>query len=69
MIKNEKLDLKEFYEIRKEVLSTWPTGQKVNLEEAFKFHRTIQEERRFAWTMKGQRKKARLFFNPGPEWL
>ncbi|MDI6697591.1 MAG: methylaspartate mutase subunit E [Candidatus Saccharicenans sp.] len=64
MIKNQKLDLKEFDDIRKEVLQTWPTGQKVSLEEAFRFHRTIPEERRFARAMQKAREKGRTLLQP-----
>ncbi|MCR4396753.1 MAG: methylaspartate mutase subunit E [Candidatus Saccharicenans sp.] len=64
MIKNEKLDLKEFYEIRKEVLQTWPTGQNVSIEEGIGLHRTIPEERRFAWAMKKAREKRKTLLQP-----
>ncbi|MGC8746297.1 MAG: methylaspartate mutase subunit E [Candidatus Saccharicenans sp.] len=64
MIKNEKIDLKEFFEIRKEVLQTWPTGQKVSIDEAVRFHRTIPEERRFAWVMKKAREKRQTLLQP-----
>jgi len=65
MIKDEKIDLKEFYEIRKDVLQTWPTGRSVSIEEGLKFHRTIPEERRFALVMSQARKNTRPGFSPG----
>ena len=34
-IKNKRLADEEFYSIRQDVLNQWPTGQEVNLEEAF----------------------------------
>ncbi len=64
MVKNEKIDLKEFYEIRKEVLQTWPTGQQVSLDEAFRYHRTIPEERRFARVMKKAKEKRLTLLQP-----
>jgi methylaspartate mutase epsilon subunit len=64
MIKDEKIDLKEFYEIRKDVLQTWPTGRSVSIEEGLKFHRTIPEERRFALVMSQARKKHQTRLQP-----
>lgn len=42
-IKNEKWSSEKFSEIRKEVLSQWPTGEEVDLEEAFEYHRNLPE--------------------------
>ncbi len=64
MIKDEKIELKEFYEIRKDVLQTWPTGRNVSIEEGIKFHRTIPEERRFALVMSKARKKHQTLLQP-----
>lgn len=64
MIKDEKIDLKELYEIRKDVLQTWPTGRNVSIEEGLKFHRTIPEERRFALVMSQARKKHQTKLQP-----
>jgi len=64
MIKDEKIELKEFYEIRKDVLQTWPTGRNVSMEEGVKFHRTIPEERRFALAMSKARKKRQTLLQP-----
>lgn len=38
----------EFFEIRKEVLSTWPTGQDVDLEEAVRYHKSLPESKNFS---------------------
>ncbi|WP_291258830.1 methylaspartate mutase subunit E [Fusobacterium sp.] len=38
----------EFFEIRKEVLSTWPTGKDVNLEEAVRYHKSLPESKNFS---------------------
>lgn len=64
MLKNEKIELKEFFELRKEVLQTWPTGQDVSIEEGMKFHRTIPEEKRFAWVMKKALQEGKLLLQP-----
>ncbi|WP_291256373.1 methylaspartate mutase subunit E [Fusobacterium sp.] len=38
----------EFFEIRKEVLSTWPTGKDVDLEEAVRYHKSLPESKNFS---------------------
>jgi methylaspartate mutase epsilon subunit len=47
-LKNKKWTHDEFYAIRQEVLTHWPTGQEVNFEEAVKYHETIPAKRHFA---------------------
>lgn len=42
-IKNEKWSSEKFNEIRKEVLRQWPTGEEVDLQEAFEYHRNLPE--------------------------
>lgn len=42
-IKNEKWSLEKFNKIREEVLSQWPTGKEVDLEDAFEYHRNLPE--------------------------
>ncbi len=64
MLKNQKIELKEFSDIRKEVLQTWPTGQDVSIEEGIKFHRTIPEEKRFARVMKKARQEGKILLQP-----
>lgn len=66
MIKDEKIDLKEFYEIRKDVLQTWPTGGNVSIEEGLKFHRTIPEREALCPGHEpGQEKTPDQGFSPG----
>jgi methylaspartate mutase epsilon subunit len=40
-IRNKKLSEEEFRRERQEVLSQWPTGREVNLEEAIEFHKSL----------------------------
>lgn len=40
---HEKLDWNELQDERLQVLASWPTGQEVDLEEAFQFHRNLPE--------------------------
>ncbi len=46
-IKNRKLSEDEFHAQRKEVLTQWPTGKDLNLEEAFAYQKSIAKEKRF----------------------
>ncbi|MGB9836521.1 MAG: methylaspartate mutase subunit E, partial [Candidatus Saccharicenans sp.] len=64
MIKNQKIDLKEFLEIRKEVLQTWPTGQNVSIEEGIRYHRTIPEEKNFSLAMLRAKKSRKTLLQP-----
>ncbi len=47
-IQNKKIPEGEFARLREEVLTQWPTGQDVNLEEAVAYQKSIPEQRRFA---------------------
>jgi len=47
-LKNKKWTHDEFYGIRKDILSQWPTGAEVDFEEAVKYHETIPVKKNFA---------------------
>ncbi len=38
----------EFFEIRKEVLSSWSTGKEVDLEEAIRYHKSLPDSKNFS---------------------
>ncbi len=40
-IQNKKWDIKKFNEMRQEVLNQWPTGKKVDFEEALRYHQNL----------------------------
>lgn len=42
-ISNRKWSIKDFNEIRQEILNQWPTGKEVNFEEAVKYHKNLPE--------------------------
>jgi methylaspartate mutase epsilon subunit len=46
-VRNKKLDEGEFLKERKEVLSMWPTGKEVDLEEAIEFHKRLPDHKNF----------------------
>ncbi len=51
-LKNRKLTEDEFFKIREEVLTHWPTGSEVDLNEACDYLRSIPDEKNFALKMK-----------------
>ena len=46
-IQNKKLSDDVFYKERAEVLTQWPTGKDVDLEEAIAYHKAMPECRKF----------------------
>ena len=47
-IQNKRIPDSEFYALRQEVLTQWPTGKDVNLEEAVAYHKAMPENRIFS---------------------
>jgi len=47
-IRNKKISKEEFNHTREEVLSLWPTGKEVNLEESFEFHKSLPKNKIFS---------------------
>ncbi len=49
VLKNKKnLPMSNFFKQREEVLSQWPTGKEVDLQEAVDFLKKVPEEKNFA---------------------
>lgn len=51
-LQNKKLSDDVFYEIRKDVLTHWPTGAGVNFDEAVEYQKGIAKEKRFSEKLK-----------------
>ena len=47
-LKNKKLTEEEFFGIRKDVLTHWPTGSEVDLQEAVEYLKKVPDEKNFA---------------------
>lgn len=47
-IRNKKISKEDFDHIREEVLSLWPTGKDINLEESFEFHKSLPAKKIFS---------------------
>lgn len=47
-IRNKKLHEDVFFQERKNILATWPTGSEVDMEEAIEFHKSMPTHKNFA---------------------
>ncbi len=63
-IRNKKLSHDEFFKLREEVLKQWPTGKDVDLEEAFKYHASIPEEKVFSKKLAKAKAEGRTLIQP-----
>ncbi len=62
--KNKKIPEGEFMDVRKEVLTTWPTGKEVNLENAIDYLKKIPDERNFAKKLEWAKNKGITLAQP-----
>lgn len=51
-LKNKKLTEEEFLKIRNEILTGWPTGKEVNLQEAVDYLKRVPKKKNFAKTLR-----------------
>ena len=63
-IQNKKLSDDVFYKERAEVLTQWPTGKDVDLEEAIAYHKAMDESRSFAKKLSDAKKEGRTLVQP-----
>ena len=63
-IQNKKLSDEVFYKERAEVLTQWPTGKDVDLEEAVAYHKAMPEYRKFAKKLSLAKKDHRTLIQP-----
>ena len=61
---NKKIDEAEFLSSRKEVLAQWPTGAKVNIDDAVTFHKKLPKEKLFALKLKEAKDKQITLIQP-----
>lgn len=59
-----KLPESLFMQERKEVLSQWPTGSEVDLEESFRFHAALPDHKIFTKKLKEAQKEGRTLVQP-----
>jgi len=63
-IQNKKLSNDVFYKERAEVLTQWPTGKDVDLEEAIAYHKAMDESRSFAKKLSNAKKEGKTLVQP-----
>ncbi len=63
-LKNQKLDDQLFYQERKEILDTWPTGAAVDLEEGIRYQDSLPESKVFSAVMSKAEKEGRVLLQP-----
>ena len=63
-IQNKRIPDAEFEALRQEVLTQWPTGKDVNLEEAIAYHKAMPEYRSFPRSWSPLRRKAVPWYSP-----
>ena len=63
-IQNKKIPEAEFEQLRKEVLTQWPTGKDVNLEEAVAYHKSMPENKDFSKKLIKAKKENRTLIEP-----
>ncbi|MDD2428683.1 MAG: methylaspartate mutase subunit E [Eubacteriales bacterium] len=63
-LSNKKWSEQEFFEERKEVLASWPTGADVDLDEAIAYHKTIAPTKRFAYKLNESLKNGTTLIQP-----
>ena len=63
-IQNKRIPDGEFAALRQEVLSQWPTGRGVDLEEAVAYHKAMPDERIFAKKLLAAKAAGRTLVQP-----
>lgn len=63
-IQNKRISNDEFMKLRQEVLTQWPTGKDVNLEEAVAYHKAMPQERIFSKKLLEAKKDGRTLVQP-----
>ncbi|MBP3651855.1 MAG: methylaspartate mutase subunit E [Clostridia bacterium] len=63
-IQNKRIPEAEFEALRKEVLTQWPTGKDVNLDEAVAYQKAIPEDRQFGKKLLKAKKEKRTLVQP-----
>ena len=56
-LQNKRIPQDEFESIRSEILTQWPTGKDVNLEEAFAYHKALPEHKIFGKKLSDAKKQ------------
>ncbi len=63
-VKNERWSDEEFYRERKKVLSLWPTGKDIHLDEAVAFHRSLPPEKNYVNVIRKAKSEGKTLIQP-----
>ena len=63
-IQNKRIPDDVFYKLRQEVLTQWPTGKDVNLEEAIAYHKAMPQSRNFGKKLLDAKRDGRTLVQP-----
>ncbi len=63
-IQNKRLSDGEFESLRKEVLTQWPTGKDVDIDEAVAYHKAMPESRKFSKKLLDAKRDKRTLVQP-----
>ncbi|MBR0576263.1 methylaspartate mutase subunit E [Proteiniclasticum sp. BAD-10] len=63
-LKNKKLTEDEFFSLRKEVLTHWPTGQEVDLQDAVDYLKKVPAEKNFALKLRKAKEEGLTLAQP-----
>mgnify|MGYP003293435527 FL=1 len=63
-IQNKRISNDEFFALRQEILTQWPTGKDVDLEEAVAYHKSMPESRRFSKKLLDAKRDGRTLVQP-----
>ncbi len=63
-IQNKRISNDEFFKLRQEILTQWPTGKDVDLEEAVAYHKAMPECRKFSKKLLDAKRDGRTLVQP-----
>ena len=63
-IQNKRISNDEFFALRQEILTQWPTGKDVDLEEAVAYHKAMPESRKFGKKLLNAKRDGRTLVQP-----
>ncbi len=63
-LQNKRIPDSEFYKVREEILTQWPTGNDVDLQEAIEFHKSLPDHKIFSKKLIDAKKKGTTLIQP-----
>ncbi|MBQ6839412.1 MAG: methylaspartate mutase subunit E, partial [Oscillospiraceae bacterium] len=63
-IQNKRISDAEFEALRKEVLTQWPTGKDVDLDEAIAYHKAMPKSRKFGEKLLEAKRSGKTLVQP-----